>query len=350
MGVGTNLPVTGDLGGSVGRSGNQSAGAHSGKDASNTREIIMKVPSYTKVLTIGSKGTERILTGRVVIEEKVDGSQFAFGIDENGEIGCRSHHQQIIMDEAGMFTEAAAHVQRIAPILERMYAVRKEPLWFYAEYLQRPKHNTLAYSRIPTNHLVLFDARFGMNWLPVSGVQAMADSLQMDAIPVLYQGNAPDMETVKSFLTRESYLGGPAIEGIVIKNYEELIALGGNTFPLFCKLVREAFKERNMKEWHANSGKSKLEELIASYCTTARWQKAVQHLTESGELEHEPRDIGKIMREISADLIEEEAENIKDALWELYRKDFVRSAQHGAAEWYKQYLQDAVNLPAQGDL
>ncbi len=304
---------------------------------------MAQTPPYIKILTVGALGTEQLLTGQVIIEEKIDGSQFAFGIDKNSEVSCRSHHQQIIINDAGMFTEAVAHVQSIIPTLERMYAVWREPLWFYAEYLQRPKHNTLAYQRIPKNHLVLFDVLSGTNWLSITDVQEMADSLQIDAVPVLYQGQAPDMDTIKSFLQRESYLGGSAIEGVVIKNYEQLIAMGGKTFPLFCKLVNEKFKERNMREWKENSNKSKLQELIESYRTQARWQKAVQRLEEDGKLKHDPCDIGELMKAVAMDILEEEKENIKEELFNLYWKDIARTAQRGLAEWYKNKLSEMMD-------
>ena len=44
------------------------------------------IPHYTKVLTLGSSYTENALVGDVIIQEKVDGSQFRFGINEDGEL------------------------------------------------------------------------------------------------------------------------------------------------------------------------------------------------------------------------------------------------------------------------
>jgi hypothetical protein len=302
----------------------------------------MKVPSYTKVITLGATGTAQALNGHVLVEEKVDGSLFGFGIDENGEVGCRSHHKQIILDDAGMFAEAVAHVQAITPVLRRMFAVRREPMWFYCEYLKNPRHNTLSYGRTPRNHLVLFDARFGPNWLPYAGLQAMAHPLEIDVIPLLYAGDDVTLDMLKGFLQRESYLGGQTIEGVVVKNYDQLIAIGGNTFPLFCKHVSDAFKERNATNWQAQTKKSKLQMLMESYRTIARWQKAVQHLKERGELKGEPSDIGPLMREIARDLLEEEKETIKEELFDIFWKDIVRATQHGAPEWYKALLLESV--------
>ena len=47
---------------------------------------MKKIPSYSKILTLGSAYTENALVGEVIIQEKVDGSQFKFGINEDGEL------------------------------------------------------------------------------------------------------------------------------------------------------------------------------------------------------------------------------------------------------------------------
>jgi hypothetical protein len=309
----------------------------------NKGEYMVQVPSYSKVLTLGALGTEQALSGTVVMEEKVDGSQFAWGIDENGEIGCRSHHQQIVMDAAGMFAEAADHVCQMETRLKADWDYyERRPIWFYCEYLRKPRQNTLSYNRIPKNHLVLFDVKHGNEWVAPGELCYWADAYEIDTIPMFWWGEGASLDTVKSWLTRESYLGGPIVEGVVVKNYEQLIAIGGTTYPLFCKLVNEAFKERNAKEWKQNGNKNRLQELMESYCTQARWQKAVQRLEEQGQLEHSPRDIGALMRAVGTDLLEEEGETIKAELFKLFWKDIVRTAQYGLAEWYKAQLAERV--------
>ena len=81
---------------------------------------------------------------------------------------------------------------------------------------------------------------------------------------------------------------------------------------------------------------------MESYCTQARWQKAVQRLEEQGQLEHSPRDIGALMRAVGTDLLEEEEETIKAELFKLFWKDIVRTAQRGLPEWYKAQLTERV--------
>jgi hypothetical protein len=43
-----------------------------------------------KIYRLGDRHTLGILEGSVVVEEKYDGSQFSFGIDDGGELTCRT--------------------------------------------------------------------------------------------------------------------------------------------------------------------------------------------------------------------------------------------------------------------
>jgi len=313
----------------------------------------MEVPSYTKILTLGARGTERALVGPVVVQEKVDGSQFSFGVDVDGNIGCRSHHQQIALDApSGMFASAVNHVLKISQILQGCSSTYGE-CWFYCEYLQKPKHNTLTYARVPKNHLVLFDAfvhgdwRHDLQWTkptkstceytPIRFMDWLASALEIDLVPELHRGPI-SAEELKGLLTTPSFLGGQTVEGLVIKNYNELIAIGGRTYPVFCKLVNEAFKERHSVDWKDRSTKGKLETYLESFRTEARWQKAVQRMREDGSLEYQPRDIGSLVRSVQEDIREEETENIKEELYKLYVGDIVRISTRGLAEWYKEQL------------
>jgi hypothetical protein len=301
------------------------------------------VPSYAKVLTLGTTGTERIFQGDVEIQEKVDGSTFIFGVDEEGHVACRSHNQQIDLDAPNkMFAQAVEHVKRIQEDLARAFGNWTSATWFYCEYLQKPKHNTIAYNQTPRNHLVLFDAFVRGAWVRGESLGDWADALDIDVIPTLHLGPA-DLERVKGLMQRESYLGGATIEGVVIKNYSEFINLGGRVFPLFCKHVNVAFKERNAENWAKESGKSKLQAFMDSFNTPARWQKAVQHLVEAGQLQGAPQDIGPLMKEVYQDIVDEEAGTIKDFLYHLYLKDIVRTAQRGFPEWYKAQLAERID-------
>lgn len=308
----------------------------------------MTIPSYPKVLTIGTRGTERLLEGPVVVQEKIDGSQFRIGIMGDGSLEFASHHQPVYPGAAGMFEPVVQHVlsrrEWIAPLITGGTGAHTN-LYVYGEYLAKPKQNTLCYERAPLGYLVLFDYvldGYPMTRLSSFGLAMLADALDCEMVQNLHEGRAT-MADLDRFLTdAKPMLGGPMVEGVVVKNYAENIQLGGQVFPLFCKHVSTAFKERHAKNPEYESGKTKMQRYYDTFCTEARWVKAVQHMREAGTLQDAPQDIGPLMKEIATDLEAEEADNIREALYQMHRKDIVRAAQRGFAEWYKARLAERI--------
>jgi hypothetical protein len=292
------------------------------------------VPSYGKLLTLGSAYTENALVGDVIVQEKIDGSQFGFGVNEDGEVVMRSKGAVLTEDNhADMFNKAVEYIMSIRKALQTI----GNDVYFYAEYLQSPKHNTLKYAEVPTNHIIVFDAVAQGRYATREELIKYVDFLGVDLIPELYRGKMT-IEQVKDFLTIQSYLGGEVLEGIVIKNYTQTILLGGQVFPLFTKYVREAFKERHSVEWKIKQPKDNLQIWIEGFKSEARWQKAVIHLREKGLLTQSPKDIGLLIPEIKRDIIEEESENIKNYLYKCFIDDILRKATNRAPEWYKEQL------------
>lgn len=289
------------------------------------------IPHYPKVLTLGSAYTENIFNGEVVIQEKVDGSMFRFGINEDGQLVMGSKSVAIYEDNyPAMFKEAVEYVKTLKLNFEK-------DTYFYCEYLQNEKHNVLKYERIPKNHLVLFDCLVNGKWLDQNELKMTAENLGIDVIPTLYEGDA-NVEKVRQLLETKSYLGGETVEGVVIKNYKQTILLGGNVYPLFTKYVREQFKERHQTEWKVKSPKGAIQQYLEGFKSEARWQKAYQYLRDKGEIEKSPRDIGKLIKRVQDDIVEEEKENIKNELYKMFIKDILRTATKGIAEWYKDFL------------
>jgi len=130
---------------------------------------MSELSSYGKVYGVGHKDIADLLSGGVVVEEKIDGSQFSFSFGEDGNIKtlqCRSNGQQlplIIVESA----ESPVHVGTSEKMFNKAVAsaalrTHAHPGWVYrCEYLQSPKHNTLAYERTPTDNLILFDVMTG---------------------------------------------------------------------------------------------------------------------------------------------------------------------------------------------
>lgn len=290
----------------------------------------MAIQTYPSIFAIGHRAIADIFTAPVVIQEKVDGSSFSMMRGEDGTLFCRSKGQQINLENPDKMFLTAVRVAEHAPL---------HPGWIYrCEYLQSEKHNTLRYNRIPLNHLVLFDVQTGLEqYLTPPELAAEAERIGVDCVPTLYEGMVDQPGQLFDMLKRESFLGGPEIEGIVCKSYsvfthEKKVAMG--------KFVSEAFKEVHQNDWKVrNPTRSDVvEALITSYRTDARWRKAIEHLRDAGKLEGSPRDIGMLIREVPDDIRKDSEEEIKEVLFKHFWPQISKGVTAGFPEFYKKTL------------
>lgn len=296
----------------------------------------MKIHSFPKIFAIGSDYIPDLFKGSVEVSEKIDGSQFNFGVYE-GEIVMRSKGKELFFEDyEKMFKIAVDWVDKNQ---KKIIALEKN-ITIYGEFLGKPSHNVLKYDRVPKNNIIVFGVMEGESFVrDYKKIKEYAGKLDLETVPLLYEGKVKTLDELKKFLELPSMLGGETIEGIVIKNYTAPCIIGDRVFPSFGKYVREQFKERHAKDWGMKfSGRNKLQDFIDSFRTEARWEKAIQHLKEKGELVNEPKDIGALLKEIQRDLFEEEKENIKNELFKLFEASIARKAKAGFPEWYKAQL------------
>jgi len=290
--------------------------------------------AYPKAFALGERHIQTIFDDEVEITEKIDGSQFSFGKVGN-ELLCRSKGKMIVMDSPEkMFNEAVEYVKSISKDIPN-------ELQFFCEYLKSPKHNTLAYAKIPKNHLALFGITLkGEPFKDYTTLMQWADTLDIDVVPLLFKGMVDDYLKLIEMFDIDSYLGGQKIEGIFVKNYSKEVELGSNWYTPMCgKFVSEKFKEKHQAGWKKeNTGKGRWETFCEGHRTEARWFKAVHYLRDSGELTESPKDIGGLIKRIQTDIIEEEEENVKDFLWNQFKNDLLRKAIAGFPEFYKELL------------
>lgn len=284
--------------------------------------------SYPKIYAVGHKYLRDLLADPVVVEEKVDGSQFSFGIF-NGELKCRSKGKEIIIDAPDKMFEKAV----------REVVIRKEDLfdgWTYrAEYLQKPKHNALCYDRVPESFLAIYDINTGHEeYMDPRDKLAESRRLGFETVPLLAYGKVTSINELRELMDLTSFLGGPKIEGIVIKNY---FKFGDDGKALLGKIVSEDFKEVHIRNWKTENRPPAdvIGELILALKTDARWWKAVQHLRERGELTETPQDIGPLLKEIQNDVLIEEEAWIKETLFRYAWPKVSRGIVGGTPDWYK---------------
>lgn len=294
------------------------------------------ISSYPSIYNLGHAAIADLLKGPVIVEEKIDGSQFSFYKHDDGEISCRSKGAQINMvAPEGMFERAIAAVTELSPKM-RLGAV------YRGEYLSTPKHNALAYDRVPKSHIILFDVSGGLETYATPEEKVgYASELGIECVPVLFRGVIEDVTHFRKLLETESVLGGQKIEGVVIKP-EKYNLFGRDKKVLMGKFVSESFREVHSKTWdaeHRTKSSQDIVQLVAArYGTNARWNKAVIHLKERGQLEQSPRDIGNLMKEVPEDVLKECEDGIKTDLMEWAWPQIRRAVVRGLPEWYKEEL------------
>lgn len=292
-----------------------------------------RLRGYSSPFNLGHKALRGFWKGTIYVTEKIDGSQFSFGLTDDGLL-CRSRKQQINMDDPGMFQLGVDTVIDLAD--QNLLRVG----WTYrGEFLSKPKHNTMVYDRVPRGNIILFDMDKGdQDYTDPRELRNIAFHLDLEIVPHLatYE-TKPNLEDVTALLETESILGGGLIEGVVLKNYE---MFGQDKKALMAKMVSEDFKERHDKSWKKRNPTRKdfILDLTEGLATEARWMKAVQHLREAGEIEGIPQDIPDIMREIVRDVEEDLADEVRDALYAHFWPQIRRGLTKGAAEWYKALL------------
>lgn len=297
--------------------------------------------SYPSIYNMGHRAIADLLKGPVNVEEKVDGSQFSFGKfmipDTDGheyELRCKSKGAFVNpLAPPAMFRGAVDTAQRLFSLLN--------PEWTYrGEVLAKPKHNTLAYDRVPAGNFILFDVNLGeQDYLSYEDKVAEAQRLGLEVVDRIYAGIVPDVQFFRAMLERTSCLGGQKIEGVVVKPMAYDL-YGIDKKVLMGKFVSEEFREIHVKAWReSNPTRSDIvERIIEELSTPARFNKALIHLKERGEIEGAPRDIGKLIKEVEEDLQKEVRDHVAQRLLSHFLPQIVRGAIRPVPEWYKQHL------------
>lgn len=267
---------------------------------------------YPSPKQYGSRGVENIFSGNVIVEEKIDGSQFSFGMIGE-DLKCWSRGRELdIESPEKMFSMAVKTAIDLAPMLQNNCI-------YTGEYLSKPKHNKIIYSRVPDKNIILFDILLPEGeFMSRAYKENEATRLGLEVVPCYYSGL---LNEIPDYLDRESVLGGK-IEGFVIKNY----AVG------FVKIVRPDFQEINQKTPTENDP---IRQLISIYHSEARWEKSFQHLTEEGALTADNSDIGRLIKDVHSDILQEDIREVSfDLIWPKIRNGITA----GLPEWYKAKL------------
>ncbi len=279
------------------------------------------IPEYGKINTVGHRDLRQLFDGPVIVQEKIDGSQFSAMVDLGGVLHCRSKGAEIDPngDKHGQFSLSIAHIK----------AVRNKMLLgaiYRFEAMSRPKHNVLAYERVPAGNLVLYDVHQSGGYYSLDDLRFVGDELGVECVQEVGRGELTE-SALPTLLQAKPQLGGAMIEGVVIKNY----ALG-----LKGKFVAPRFQEIMHNRPAKLPKESPVADIGRKYCSEARWEKAISHLRDEGKIgpECENKDIGLVIREVQRDILEECGEEIRQELFSAYAKELRGAWIQGLPDWY----------------
>ena len=219
----------------------------------------------------------------IVIQEKIDGANAAIRYDlETDTIVAQSRKNILnISNNLRGFYEWTQTLDK-----ELVASGLGEDIVLFGEWLVP---HTVKYPNEKYNQFYVYDAYNAKleEYLPQCVVEAIADILNLNYIPVFYRGKFQSWEHCYSFVGKTE-MGGEYGEGIVVKNQTKLNDKNSRT-PYYLKIVGEKFQEVhkdhkkviNPEKLKANEENKLLCETIV---TEARVTKILHKLIDEGIL------------------------------------------------------------------
>jgi len=280
-----------------------------------------KIPRYPKIRRLGHKRTKGILDDpddEIVIQEKVDGSNFRFW--REGDTICfgsrRVNHLERKEDNGEWKPVMDYILSKVKP-----EALRED--YVYVGEFFRPHTIEYAWDRVPvfvgydlldkeTGEVVDYDFAFAEFY-----------RLNIPFVATLYRGKASKISDrlIEELKQRESCYGDTTPEGVVVKNY---------TKKIFAKSVNSQFLE-DFKKKFGDKRQPKMtveRKVVERFITPARVRKVVQRChEEKGSVGAE--DIPQILRETVNDMLEEEILTIVNEM-KVKEIDFRKLRKHAS--------------------
>jgi len=284
---------------------------------------------FPKVKYPNDPETDGLKAGEVVVTEKLDGANFRFTWDDDGElwIGTRNHkyrHDDENVPKA--FRHAVEYIRETVNYEPRFsnYTMYGEAMHLHSlryedvDYVQ-PSKGSAYFGSEP--NVVVFDALDNItgDWLPWHSVTALANDMGLTTTRVLERG---DPEHVSFDVPEESMFGGPP-EGIIVRRVDGSVR---------AKKVTDSFSEKNVVAFNdKNKAQTDSGEFVASYVTDARIEKQAHKLVDSGEYERlEMAMMEDLPREVLKDVMGENGWDLLtsggfEGMWDDDFKSEVRS-------------------------
>ena len=290
---------------------------------------MSRAPGYGKIYTYGSVNAPTFDSDLDIhIEEKFDGSQFSYMLAHDSTLFCWSKNEQLDLD---VVLQNSKHLFHEA--VKLAFEKRKTPgVVYICEYFKRGKHNRLNYNFITEPTLIVLNAFnvFDHIWMA-------------NETPCLAQQPWKNLKLhLDCFLINKSKFGECQIEGIVLKQYSKDMKE-----MKMAKIVNQEFKEistHKIKSEHYEETLHSLAiKLVEKYRTEARFYKAIQHLTESGVVINDMKDVSAVIKELHHDIVAECNDDMRQIFEEQLTKLIKRHIGKNVATWLQNYLMTKDN-------
>ena len=278
----------------------------------------MTFKKYPDIERLGHDDNREILMfsdDMLFIEEKVDGGNGSFWLEEDGSIHFGSRGRDLTLEnDTKIFAMYQSWLRAHLKKLEEE-GIKINPDYFY--YIEWMQKHTISYINIP--NVIGFDIRlkravneegFGL-FLGREAREQEFNRLRIENVPLIWKGKVKELKklAIRELIPKSKYYDGWA-EGIVIKNYSRKAREGNHQ--LYAKLVRDEFKEDNRAVFgNIKDKNSDTSKIIEQFCTDARIRKAVLKFIDEGE-KLELKLMAKVPSYVIKDILKEEFSTIYD--------------------------------------
>lgn len=326
---------------------------------------------YPKIHRLGKEETDGILTGTVVVQEKIDGANTSIWLGEDNLLHCGTRTREITEGFNGFVDYVNAH-QGI-----RNFFSRNPQYRLYGEWLVR---HTIQYDETKMKKFYLFDVTEKVNetenciecndgqrmfddggkcskcdgtgqlpkperYLPQKQVAEIAMLYGMEYPQVFGEFSNPELDAIRTFVGQTNL--GDKGEGVVLKNLEHRDKWGNHCH---AKIVTEAFKEDNGITFGGNNKHSDTywEMYITNkYMTLPRIQKIMNKVQPEIDERLDMKHIPRITSQAYHDMLTEEIWEISKKVGTIDFKVLKRVAVKKAVQIYKDILNDSISVADQ---
>lgn len=266
---------------------------------------------FPKIRRFGSDEVEGILQGTVYVQEKVDGANCSFYINEEGTLSIASRNRELQRGDKCLIGNDFRGLMAYTKFHKEIEAMcRKYPEGiFYGEWCV---YHTLKYHEGVTEQVWFYDIystadhKFCDNKIACK----IFEEEGVKFIPIIATLENPKIEDLDQFMHVNQFQAHPDQEGIVIKNPEFVNRYGRTQW---AKRLNEAFHEKKVEVWGEDAHKLDTEEKICyNYVTLGRIKKILNKIEDEGKSIAVERT-GELLGRVYNDIVTEE-------IWDILKK------------------------------